>query len=1185
MVPGIQGFVVLLTVCSGIALAEDPMDDPIQALLFAPEVLFHDRVDITMLGADKEALKLTQEKSNSGKPAKPDSEQASGKNEPGSPTADLKQTGLGQSAAAALGDFYRPDEVQSVYLRVAEEDLQRMLAALPERIYVPASFRWRDISVENVAIRFKGNSSSHPNQPHKRSYLIKFNKYDDDVRFFGLRRVSFDNGIQFGSLFSEPIITDILRDHGIKTHRCNYARVYLNEKYQGVYVNVERIDESFIEHHLPDSNGLLFKVDEGGPGANLQFLGDDPSAYKRAFEAKTESAEKEPARLVEFIRLINQSEKSDFAAMLESKMELNDFLGVTAVMLLSGAFDQLTGWNPHNYYLYHDVNHDRWRYLPWDLDVGFCETAFGQVHVLADWNAAWPVATSGAPNPLLERIIADPVLLQRYRGAARTILDKSFQPERLCGIIDAKYKLIKQDLQVDPFPHRRATVPGDRSYDDIVESIKEFVRRRHASALGQLENPGPRPEVVRRPPGGQPGNRPPGLPPQLAGRIQRIQQRARRMQQDGQDISPIHKVMQRVGPLVQQGKFKEAAAVLDRGLEVLTKETNSEPDVRHKDESDTGQQLSSGHGQSRTTFNFARSLAADESGRLHAVWQTTRDGRSRVYYRRSPNDGKTWENAQQLSADEASHEHPSIAVSGNDVFVVWHGFRSANMPVVYLRRSNDGGREWDDARIVCDSGTAAHASLAVVHKTVHLIWKDHRDGDTEVYYRRSVDAGQTFEAERRLTDAPVISYVPSLAASGQVVVLAWVDTRDGNEEEYIKVSTDGGTTWGADTRMTDDRKDSWAPSVAVAGRTIHLVWFDQKDAPYHVYDAEAKLDEALRLVGLQPASPPAGVHIPDPEQIARLRATEKMKKIQAESPQWINAGGDREKLQRIMQEFDEMGQPVGLLAEAEKALDRALVLIGARLAAPEQKDKKIIDAIQRRMQAKIRKVQQRGPKWVAEGGDPRDLQAAMSQFEQAVQHAQHTGSYVNKERKLDEALKLMNISFTPKLPDKLPVKHYGEVLPSRVQAKQQDLRAAAPQWVQQGGSQKQLEGLLREFERRMKIAQLEWDVYYRRSDDAGKTWSDELHLIGVPGLSHRPNLAAFGSELHLVWWDNRQGNDEVHYKHSADGGRTWGTDIRLTYTAAASQFPMVAITKSGPHVIWTERRDGLSQVFYKRPEK
>lgn len=475
------------------------------------------------------------------------------------PVAGAEPPARGLADDKAVAAFYRPDEVQSVHLTVADADLTRMLSALPELVEVPATFRWRDVTVENVAVRFKGNSSSNPKQAHKRSFLIKFDKADRDRRFFGLRQVSFDNGVQFGSLFSEPIITEILRDHGAPAHRCNYAKLYLNKEYKGVYVNVERIDESFIENHLPDSKGSLFKVDEGGPGCNLQFLGDDPALYRKTFDPKTKAAKKEPAKLVEFIKLIHKTEPKEFAKALESKMELDDFLRVTAVMLFAGAFDQLTGWNPHNYFLYHDAKRDHWRYLPWDLDVGFCETAFDKVRVLADWHAAWPVPRTGAPNPLLERIVADPVLLKRYRKEARKILDKSFEPERLCKVIDAKYQLIKDDLKTDPFPHRRATVPGDRDYDGIVDSMKAFVRKRHASAVEQLDKPGERPKVER----------PTGPPPQLATKIQLIQKRAEEMQRAGVDVSPIAKLMQRLGPAVQAGKFDEAEKIADEALKLV----------------------------------------------------------------------------------------------------------------------------------------------------------------------------------------------------------------------------------------------------------------------------------------------------------------------------------------------------------------------------------------------------------------------------------------------------------------------------------------------------------------------------------------------------------------------------------------------------------------------------------------
>ena len=476
------------------------------------------------------------------------------------PLAGAEPSARGLADDKAVATFYQPDEVQSVHLQIADKDLKRMLAALPELVEVPASFRWRDVTVENVSVRFKGNSSSNPKQSHKRSFLVKFDGYDKDRRFFGLRQASFDNGVQFGSLFSEPIITEILRDHGVPAHRCNHARLYVNKEYRGVYVNVERIDESFLANHLPDPKGSLFKVDEGGPGCNLQFLGDDPAPYLKTFAAKTRSAKKEPARLVEFIKLINKTEPKEFAKALDAKMEVDDFLRVTAVLLFSGAFDQLTGWNPHNYFLYHDGKSDRWRYLPWDLDVGFCETAFGKVKVLADWHAAWPVPKTGAPNPLLERIVDDPVLLERYRKEARKILDKSFEPDRLCKVIDAKYKLIRDDLKADPFPHRRATVPGDRSYDDIVDSMKAFVRKRHASAAGHLDKPGERPT---------PQHRPLGPPPQLVAKIQRIQKRAEEMQRAGQDVSPIAKLMQRVGPAVQVGKFDEAEKIIDEALKLV----------------------------------------------------------------------------------------------------------------------------------------------------------------------------------------------------------------------------------------------------------------------------------------------------------------------------------------------------------------------------------------------------------------------------------------------------------------------------------------------------------------------------------------------------------------------------------------------------------------------------------------
>jgi hypothetical protein len=321
---------------------------------------------------------------------------------------------------------------------------------------------------------------------------VKFSEFEKKQRLLGLRRVALDNGIQFGSLFSERLITDILWDLKVPASRCNYARVYLNGDFQGVYVNVERIDESFLESRFGDDSGPLFKVDKGGPGADLQYLGGDPNAYRSVFELDSKKADRPYERLVEFIRTINQPPSEQATQFLGEVFQVDAFMKTMAVMLFAGAFDQYTGWSPHNYYLYQNPADRCWVYVPWDLDVGFADNAFSRVQVLRGWHAAWPAPLPG--RPLLEQVISNPALLSRYRQVAAEILEKYFQPEILIPKLRKLHAQIQKDLHNDPFPPRRATNPGDKGYDDILASMEDFIRHRYELARAQLANPGPRPE-------------------------------------------------------------------------------------------------------------------------------------------------------------------------------------------------------------------------------------------------------------------------------------------------------------------------------------------------------------------------------------------------------------------------------------------------------------------------------------------------------------------------------------------------------------------------------------------------------------------------------------------------------------------------------------------------------------------
>ena len=281
-------------------------------------------------------------------------------------------------------------------------------------------------------------------------------------------------------------------------------------------------------------------------------------------------------------------------------------------------------------------------------------------------------------------------------------------------------------------------------------------------------------------------------------------------------------------------------------------------------------------------------------------------------------------------------------------------------------------------------GASAHAAIAASGERVHVVFGDSREGQAEIAYTRSTNAGETWEPQRRLTELPYDSWVPSLAADGDNVVLAWVDTGDGNEEEYVRVSRDGGATWAMPTRLTENAANSWAPSVAVNGGVIHLAWFDQKSAPFRPIEVEATLDEVMKTLGLPVEPVPQGIRVPNVEEVAKRRATEKMMQIQAAMDAWVQGGGDAEKLQQIMRELHEMARPTGLV-EADARLNEALRLIGVDPRNEEPPDDERLWP--QRIQAKMRRIQEEGPKWVQAGGDERKLRAILEAFETQMRGA------------------------------------------------------------------------------------------------------------------------------------------------------------------------------------------------------
>ena len=102
----------------------------------------------------------------------------------------------------------------------------------------------------------------------------------------------------------------------------------------------------------------------------------------------------------------------------------------------------------------------------------------------------------------------------------------------------------------------------------------------------------------------------------------------------------------------------------------------------------------------------------------------------------------------------------------------------------------------------------------------------------------AVNSNAQWQPDFRLTTNPSASYLSynnahCLAADGDNLHVVWWDGRDLDREIYYNRSTDNGLTWHQDTRLTNSSGWSEYPSIAVSGSIVHIVWMDDRDESFY----------------------------------------------------------------------------------------------------------------------------------------------------------------------------------------------------------------------------------------------------------------------------------------------------------------------------------------------------------------
>ncbi len=117
------------------------------------------------------------------------------------------------------------------------------------------------------------------------------------------------------------------------------------------------------------------------------------------------------------------------------------------------------------------------------------------------------------------------------------------------------------------------------------------------------------------------------------------------------------------------------------------------------------------------------------------------------------------------------------------------------------------------------------------------------------------------------------------------------------------------------------------------------------------------------------------------------------------------------------------------------------------------------------------------------------------------------------------------------------------------------------------------------------------DVLVARSEDRGAGWTAPVRVNDdLAGEQWMPSLSVdVKGALHMAWMDGRTGAWNVEYANSTDGGRHWGTNLRVTTAETPLSFVRpgdylgLATDANGTaYVAWTDGRGGSLEIYFAR---
>jgi len=352
---------------------------------------------------------------------------------------------LAAGIPAQTPDLYAMDTVRELKLTFKQVDWwQQLLSNYPSRTNIEADLSVDGKPYPRVGVRFRGNTSYTmlPPGSQKKSFNIELDAYVPGQDLYGYDHLNLNNGFHDPTFTREVIVYEMARRHGVAP-KANYVKLYLNNEYWGVYINVQQPNSDMMEEWFLDDTGNRYRgfPSQGGGNFNntaLTWLGSSIGPYQIAYQFKKGDG----TDLVAMIGALNNTSIANLPGELPKFFSVDQAFWYCVVMNGMLQTDSYIGSGKDHFH-YHDPFHDIFHMFPFDVNEGLGGEG-------RDGPTTNPyLGSTNSYRPVLYRTFQVPKWKARYIAHYRTFVEENFSWTEIGRLVTKYQALIAADVAAD----------------------------------------------------------------------------------------------------------------------------------------------------------------------------------------------------------------------------------------------------------------------------------------------------------------------------------------------------------------------------------------------------------------------------------------------------------------------------------------------------------------------------------------------------------------------------------------------------------------------------------------------------------------------------------------------------------------------------------------------------------------